>query len=228
MRLKKDGIQRNRSYASRDLVGGWDEWTRWPYPSIDRCVMIPTEGTGKSFFVMILVLGATREIIGVRHKDVDELRQHLLAEGVLVEQGRSVPNEYRQPLNFKIPVVAGAICTVCFLFGLGIYGFKMAGRQPQQADANAAREHLRELREDTRRDIEQFRTATQFHRAGPDPAAPRPTRERAARPSPAGHRCPSRTLARAARHQRLEAGAAWDPARVVRSAASDRVGQDVG
>ena len=208
MSLKKDGIHRHRSYASVDLAGGWDERTRWPYPGIDRCVMIPAEATGKSFSVLILKIGATRDIIGVPRRDMNELRQHLLAEGVPVEQGRSVPNEYRQPLNFKFPVVVGAICTTCFLFGLGFYAFRMAGHQASQADANAASEQLRELGKT--HDV--MPSSSERRHSSTVPALVqlrhRPTRERASRPFLAVHRCPSQTLARATQHQRSEAGVA--------------------
>jgi hypothetical protein len=163
--VDKDHIFRSRDYASMTTRGTWTEWSKWPYETIERCVIVPAEALGKSFSVMLIGLGSKREMIAIPQSvDLERVRRHIAAMGVPVDYGRSVPAEYTEPMSLKVPAVTGVVGAACFLMGLGFYADKVGGFHPPQAnarnagdgeDADAKRERREEIAEKVRGGLDQ-------------------------------------------------------------------------
>lgn len=141
VRFGETQIYRNRDFNKLLSRRHWTEWAEWPYAAIDRCVIVPADSLGKSFSVMLLWLGSERERVGIPQSiDLERVRRHLKAMGVTIEYGRAIPAEYTEPMERKIPIVAGAIGAAVLLVGLGFHADKVGGLAPQQAAAEEERE----------------------------------------------------------------------------------------
>ena len=116
--VTEEYVLRERSSIAGNMLH-WERRT-WPFPDIERCIIVPWDASGKRFSTMIVT---TEDDIGTlavpRKIDPRQLGQYLAGRGVQVTYLDAVPKAARLPPSFPNWLVYGSVGVAALLVLLG-------------------------------------------------------------------------------------------------------------